>query len=1501
MARFENRLKIGLNEGKLEVLKGREGDVFEGVSFKYFQNAKQQPIFKSSSPDRKIIVLSPFSEIPEEGEPSRVLILEDTDPDNPMDGKMIGTIISKDQRIADTRSLAIQTRGEYKKQKNKDVLTPETREQIGSLVEVCINESIWDDPRYNNDDYENEPGAEEERYLNQKVIGLRRRIRAEGPKIISYILEQTRGNNHDVSRLYCYTRLLDFAATAQDGKKVMEVFNRDTFAKGMARVTKEEAMSIMSRIASVNDIDSIKKFFDKTLQSPYVRFTADYHRNDADMILLSLHELKARTKSAADIQKIEGVIEYIANKINELGLQTSRIIPDGPEKINTQFEEKFLDIELKNKMHGFSDYWENFKSDGEDDHGDNVLDAAEEMVIECQEVLARHHASDKFPDLVKNAYWTLLNRGCVDASNPIYSEMILMLVAHSGIEVDYTAMDYKIQTWYENLTEAGIFGRNANVAREIHRRTGILFRLKPELAQKKFFELATGRRIDGPEAAAVLREITGITPDFRSVEGEIQRKYQGLILNSPEYEPDAFYSRPGLKEAEKLFELTGIRPVIDSEHMQEKYRSWLRGSHDYVKVVVAAERLTGITPNLQGYETLIQDTYLQLAISLSGTLADEILLKKIADFKKATHIEPVFDTEKIRSFYFIKILNGAENIISPIQELTGVMPDYTAFELRAHDRYLSLLTNFTQSYFDHTLQRIKKITTLTGLKPAFSRAEEITIVNYAVQALRPGNRISDAFRILEIIPSPKVHEQILQEIVNQAIDVSDSKSLAFGIEKMKELGMTPNSEEIIRILRSTISSNPRKIVSTLKFLKSEMKEGDFVWHIHERLSQDPWLSFFSKLERLQGVAANVTNDPWQTEFKPFLDAMLKRQIISIDRPEDAEILLSFIESMGMNNLPQLFMVYADCHRHRDFVGISGDSIALCESFGVRARRTDGSWRFKSSLELFNELGKALKNLQTDLLSDALPPGLKTELGSELFSRMKGSTQFERRHDLTSIIREWSNTIEDNPGIGKLPPGFKESTIKVPLLKHKIEADKDQTEQLDKLVRSQEVVDVYQPLAEAWKMGSSELLEDLIPELKFRIANEINDLATLLKASDSDLQLMIASETDAKKKENLMKKSKALKNPKARQAIEKQSDTLKKAAEEVDRLVALVERESELNEEKHVEILEALNVLDGKIPLSKEIRDISAMHMYDFLLNNEQKEMVDELFSKTPTPENIYAVHKISKDYIEEHYLHHTQSASHIEHTPFSPALLEKLNLVWQQQLDKETGYLPITFLKNKLDKILGLYEGKSKKEISISMVPVSGLFHIYSGDLGDSCHSSQHHEIATGEFPNLRSWIYVTNRGKQNEELRGSVLAIQAEQNNGTPVLVFRANNPSENFIQSVEADAFVLAGLREAVETAKRARTERIQNNPSLSAAQKRQIVTIPSGSKGAASTNRQAVADVYRKRFTGCQKISLKYTQETEFNGYDVHSASSSTAPLVVWYMDEDGKEAWFGDWKQ
>jgi hypothetical protein len=161
----------------------------------------------------------------------------------------------------------------------------------------------------------------------------------------------------------------------------------------------------------------------------------------------------------------------------------------------------------------------------------------------------------------------------------------------------------------------------------------------------------------------------------------------------------------------------------------------------------------------------------------------------------------------------------------------------------------------------------------------------------------------------------------------------------------------------------------------------------------------------------------------------------------------------------------------------------------------------------------------------------------------------------------------------------------------------------------------------------------------------------------------------------------------------------------------------------------------------------------------------------------------------------------------------------------------------------------------SEKTVSVSLVPARGLLRTFAGDVADACYTSRHDELAEGKYGKLTAYVFVTGRGTPKERIRGSVLAIEAERPDGAPVLVVRANNPQESFIQRVDPAALVELTLGEMRKLGERLGVEE---------------VVVPRDPASTSSSNRPAVSKHYRRRYAGSARVALKKAEETEFNGY-------------------------------
>ncbi len=1508
------------------ILEGFEGRVFEDVVFKSSTNKKGKTTYKSSDPSRKIIILSDSSDLPEEGQTYKVVIVEDTDPASQMEGKLMAKIISQDVGEEEAEESVLNLKIENEAKKNEGKLTPEDRERLDVLIKKCIANNVGVVSLFL---YE---GTAKE----QIHIDLKKELRKEGSKAVSYILELSRAvkkKGGEADKIFEYSRLLNYAATEKDAKKVMEFYNLDLVALDTDRSTKSGISKIMGRIGSADDAEALNRYHEKVLKTEYPagrkersRFREELKIADAGEVIQALMEISYKTTEPAQIKKIKDIMDRIRGNLERTyGREPFNRRVEGPEQINKLFEEEFYDAEYRRAVHEFENYWDNARFFDEIHFKVLVPDVLDKFISASE----KYHYEDKMPEMLNEAYWKLLLRECENPRDTRFKKAADMITDKTGISPDYRAMDDKIQRKYRHAQDYQIL----DFAQEIFRKTGVAYKIDKKEVQEQAFELMEG----DPDKIAYLKkfipameEITGLKIDLSEMGGKIQEIYKKIILNSRVYEktnlgyriaiPD-YLSTPSLRNAEILFEITGIKPEIDQTVMVERYKSWLNEKHA-VNLIQAGIRISGVAPDFREMESEIQLKYSATVNSINDEDSFTVAKYTIVGLEAVTGIKPVFDESVVQTIYskFLAryYLSDPTDEITNLEKLTGISPDFRSHKEQIHKLYVKILSTFSHNRFNMALGRVKNLKELSGIELDFDSKTVNEIYDYVIRNLRTYGNISQVFKLEEFLPNPGLEAKVLLAVFVDSIEKLDRESFQMALQKMKEQKLLPHVD-IKGLVKGYIKDDPKRVLNILKFLRGESQDDEFIFMIQKEILHDPWTAALIKLEKIQGVAINEDNDPWDNELKPLIHYAFEDGLISIDRAEDAELLVSFIEAVGMKNLPNLFDIFIDCRKNKSPENLKADTIKAFDKFGIKIKNKDGTWRFKSSLEIFNELTKGFKNMRSDLLADKIPFGIETDIGISLFDQIRGNTQWEREDEVPVIVSKWHKTVEKNPSIAELPPGFQEATIKVPLIERETaeSVTKDQSEELMKLFSGKEVADAYLPLAEAWDVALNSSLVLWFNKVRSRFYDEEIYIRELLARTPEELNTLAELETDPLVKQSLIKKVKALQNPKGRQGIERQADLLHEVYEKIPEIY---EQNFDFVEEYEA-ALEAFNKLDGKVNLSKEIRELSAFHMLAKIMGEGWEQFVAELYARpgnegtAPTVERIYCTHKLSKDYVEEHYLHHLQDEEHTEHRPFSPELMEKLNQVWQQQLDKKTGHMPITVLRNRLDEILGVGKGKTQKEIGVTMVPVSGLFNIYSGDLGDSCHSSKHEDLAKGKFPNLRTWVYVTNRGKQNEELRGSALAIMSEtkgsRTDKTPVLIFRANNPKENFVQTVDAEKFVVEGLKEVVNTARRMREERMKNNPSLPVAQMRQIVAIPMDKRGQASTNRQPVNDVYRRRFyKNAEKLGLKNTPDTNFNTHNLWDkdkppvedfiwGGGSVYSIVVWEIDENGEEKWHGDW--
>lgn len=708
----------------------------------------------------------------------------------------------------------------------------------------------------------------------------------------------------------------------------------------------------------------------------------------------------------------------------------------------------------------------------------------------------------------------------------------------------------------------------------------------------------------------------------------------------------------------------------------------------------------------------------------------------------------------------------------------------------------------------------------------------------------------------------------------------------------------------VREVECEFKTNPRslaKIVFSQLDTSNPLTKG-----VREALEASPWIRALRAIEHIQGINENEENDPWKKELTPLMEDAFKNNFISLEKPEDAELVVHFVQEIGMINNPLLFKIFLACNRARKFEDLPEDVVATIEEFDIPLKKPDGKWRFSGPMSVISELRVVVRQMMVDLFEDKEVPALETELGEGLFSVMRGKTQWERNDRITVLAKKWRETIARNPKSGELPKGVHESKFFVKTLNAN-RAPYKQKEQniedaINKVFIHKELMMPYISMSEALRTGITETdpavwWKTRKTSILLSLRNAIEQLQMVLNATPEELDAMIELEENEDKKQLLAQKRGALGTERGRRAMEKQLHDLKHANELVSAIEYLEEQSDEETIVRAMEVLAYAGTTSYGI--GRSLRELSALHLVKTLPDGFRDQLINSFAVNTePTVERVNLLAEISRQFILEHYLHPEQKIDHTSHSPFSKELLKELKFVWGIKFDNK-GRMPIEVLNTRIQNVVHGDDAVSQKGVEVAMMPAKGILRIFAGDFGDACYTGLHNQLAEGQYPGLFAWVYATNYGTPQVAIKGSLIGIVTEREDGAGALIARANNPKENFIRSVDHKQFVMKSLKEVVDSARRIHASRLRAEPNMHVEKRRFSVAIPLDSSSNSCTNRPLVAEVYHKHFKSLPRTGFKNTPETNFNNYNIWYKDGSHACVVIWEIDENGKETWFGDW--
>jgi len=654
-----------------------------------------------------------------------------------------------------------------------------------------------------------------------------------------------------------------------------------------------------------------------------------------------------------------------------------------------------------------------------------------------------------------------------------------------------------------------------------------------------------------------------------------------------------------------------------------------------------------------------------------------------------------------------------------------------------------------------------------------------------------------------------------------------------------------------------------------------------------------------RLSALRAPSANTEHDPWSNESLSFLF----RECVSSVGPdvgEWADALVSYVNMYGMIYQPELMRLHLGITRAHAFDDLPTGTREMLRELGITVSpdETPERWPYQSPAEITTELKRYVSRMSGALLRDEVPKGISTRIGQELFKSILGETKWGRGDSFSSLFESWKANILKNPNAAKLPLAYRPTQFKVRIAERSFAApSKDVRQQVEKILNSREVAERYLPLASSLVSsmefnqrpdGRNTWAVAALDNIRARMDREIADLTFASTADAIAFDQAIAAEEDTSRREVLAKRKKASENPKAREGFSK------KAAE-----LAALRPSLEITFRNAAELAPVIRWLaendsflaDG----GARLREATFLEMLENMPEGMRLELEATFIGGIePTVERLEALSMVLREYVREHYLSPDQDPRHTGHAPFAKETYRSVMRAWQIP---KTDVLPIEDIVKKARVLITGSEDESitNRLRNVFMVPVAGLLRTYAGDVGDACYTSQHLELARGDYQKLRAWIYAVADTSGNMTPRGSMLGLEVRCADGAEGLVARANNPKESFIRSIDAKDFVLASLREAVETARRIQAERVdRGEPPV-----KQRVLVPIDRATESSTNRTQVASVYHARFQDNPRIALERSPESTFK-YDLTNSRGAHPCVVVWESDEEGKETWFGKWE-
>ena len=599
----------------------------------------------------------------------------------------------------------------------------------------------------------------------------------------------------------------------------------------------------------------------------------------------------------------------------------------------------------------------------------------------------------------------------------------------------------------------------------------------------------------------------------------------------------------------------------------------------------------------------------------------------------------------------------------------------------------------------------------------------------------------------------------------------------------------------------------------------------------ELISKIPWVDSITKMMTIQKRPRRAEYDPWITDLTLLVQASLMNENMSIHNPQDGEVLLEYVKRIGPRNLPNYFALFKSL--------IDAGSVSLLDvgikneiksSFGIDVDELCKNDPKNLNL-IFAETEKFRASFRSDLIDEnnqIVQKCFASKYGQEFFSAAFGNSGFGYGGEYKKILETYGKSSEKRPELFKLPEGYIPVTFEIPEFSSKETSDDlEDNVKITELLQNPDLLISYSNIYNAVESLGTKSRPDQIDSYNKSLLGTFTKEIQAIEGKLEEINL----EKDVNKKavENLTKRKEML------------SLQMNNFNESIKGLMSM---NVENIMETYQEFIPDTFPQKQEVLMQLSLEDMSTRFPEEF---NKIKN--PSLVQKSPSLDSVSIFSEFIRINVGEHYL----SKKHGEGDAIrsdQKNLIKYLKKVWGTQ-DFETKILSVTN-----EKLAALERGElSNQSRPITIIPSKGIQRIISGHLGSACTSRKAGELAEGKFPNITSYSMVIDKDTQKERFVGSFLVIETQTKDNRPILVIRANNPSQNMLNTIDTKDLTDKVFDEVRNVAKRRNIE---------------LVGVALGA-GVAS-NRTFVTDYHQN--AAKEGIALKDNAETNFNGHPIYN---------------------------